>query len=569
MNAGRDHHPNLRLARLGGVSLRAWAALLLVALGVRTLSALANPLIERDGATFMTLARQARESDPTAVLRHDQHPLFPALAALAYPLFGDWQATGLWISIIAGTLTVIPVVLLGNRACGPPAGLLGGWLFAAGRYPVRFTATALSDGVHGLLFTSAMVAGAAALGLGAPARAEGDGRGFGPRSSFFLAGFLSGAAYLARPEGLAAAVALAIAGLLKLAALRDGRSLRSLLLGGALLALGLVVSAGPYIAFLNVEYGGPRLTRKRQVFETLLTPESPPPPAASPSPSPGEKREPAPKPAPGEVPAPRAAVEKPDRPRAPTPPGPPAPAVPSSPAARRAMGIVLALRDFAECLGWTPLVLLPIGLLHRRRTGAPWLAEAFLFIPLILFAVLLSGVYTASGYVGRRHLYPPTIVLQGFVGVGLIAVAGLVARVRPGAPAFFRRPSALAAAAVLIMIPKSAGLIPDSGGDRDLWLREVGLALRKTVAHSDGIVCPGLLMRIGFYSGGKIHRLDGEPPGVDRLPELCAAARGLKARWVIVDRPIEAPLADPPPGFTLAGRFPHRENEVRLYRGPD
>src|SRR5262249_44002490 len=121
--------------RRGRVSIAMWAALILAALSIRWLSALANPGIQPGGGAVLTLARKARESDLAAVLRTDQHPLYPALAAIAYPRFGDWQATGLWISMVAGALTVIPVVLLGSRACGLAAGLLGGWIFAVARYP--------------------------------------------------------------------------------------------------------------------------------------------------------------------------------------------------------------------------------------------------------------------------------------------------------------------------------------------------------------------------------------------------------------------------------------------------
>jgi hypothetical protein len=576
--SGTDPLPQMRG---GWIGLPIWTALIALAVLVRLLSAIANPVIQRDGVLFLTLAREAAEGDLGALFRTDQHPLYPAAVALARPVAGDWEIAGLAVSIVAGALTVIPAVLLGRRMAGRQAGLLGGAVFAVSRYPVRYGASVLSDGLHVLLFAFAAWAGAVALGLG---RAEGcdpaseercrDGRSspFGPPWSFVLAGLLAGIAYLVRPEGLIIIAALGVGSLVRLLGALSRDSLRRLAVGGLCLAVPLAATVGPYAAHLSAESGRFTLTKKKALVQTVLGEKEGGGKALPPSgaPAPGEAPPPPPAPPPATPPAPSPAPGA----AAQTPGASPAPAKEAGPhrVLARLEGMFVALGDFVEAVGYLPFGLLVIGLLSRRAAREPSLGEVYVLAAVAIFMVLLSGIYTSEGYAGRRHCYPLTPLVTGLCGAGIVVLGSALARGRACPERASKATLILAALALVVMLPKSTGLIPESGRGKDLWTRQGGIDLRALVSPEDRVLAvPGdrerrlsETARIAFYTGGKV--VSATVPASAPLPAILAEGDRLGARWAIVDGIPGAPGRDPPPGWELSTSVPYEDREARVYR---
>ena len=516
-----------------------------------------SPVIPRDGVIFLGLARDAAGGDPGALLRHDQHPLYPALVALARPLAGGWEAAGLAVSIIAGTLTVVPAVLIGRRVAGAGPALLGGWVLAFSRYQVQVDAQAISDALHAFLFAAAVLAGAAALRLGEETRAAGGGAGeeaaprFGRGRWFLAAGLLSGLAFLARPEGLLAAAALLAAGAAKLLARPRLRDAAALARGGGLTALALAITAGPYVAAISAAEGRLTLTRKKPLLATLSAGSRDDTRPSSPPGAPGGGAPPATAPAPAPLEPPPLADADATR----APPGP----------RSRLGGAVTCLRRFLEGFGWIPSGLLVLGLVLRRSRRAGILGEIYLLAPLVLLGVLLSGVYVTSGYIGRRHLYAAGPLLEGWVGLGFVAVAGALGRFWPRA-AGPRAPAVLAALAVLAMAPKAMDILPEPGGDAAaLRQREIGRSLRGLVPEEDRVLLVGDISRVSFYAGWRMSGATFDP-GPAGLSAACAEAEVRGSRWVAEEVDPSA-TGGVPPGYVLRARAPHGAREVRLY-GP-
>ncbi len=552
--------------QFGGVRLWIWAALLATALAARTLSALADPLIQRDTVTFLTLARQAREEDPLILLRHDQHPLYPALVALTYPILGNWELTGFAISILAGALTVIPVVLLGSRVAGPLAGMLGGWIYTVCRYPVQYSSHAISDALHGLFFAAAAWAGAVALGITPLAKPdEKSPPPFGPAWSFLLAGLFSGMAYLVRPEGLVIAMAIFVAAVFKFLSLGFPKhALRSLAGGGMLLGLALAATVGPYAGYLSRESGTLRLTRKKPVIKTvtIIQPEESAKlsmtlvedePGPAPKQTAVKEKDPKITPRPGRE---KATLQ--ERLRSMIPP--------------RVNAILRCLQKFAEGLGWIPAGLLVFGLLSRRR-GGTLLAKIYLLTPVLVFVILVSGVYLLVGLSPRRNFYPLTPLMEGWVGLGMISVGYFVSQRFPGSRLFGRSGEKaamfLTVLTILAMIPKSVGWVPASGAGKELWRREVGMLLREAVLPSDGVLVPQEATRIAFYSGGRVVRTYLPPGKENDFPWICNRASELGTRWILLVGSSDVPPPDPPPGWILHLRLQRNDQEVQLYRKAD
>jgi hypothetical protein len=179
------------------------------------------------------------------VLRNAEHPPgYPAaLLGMAYLLHGTaelgpdaWMRVGQWVSIVAGSLLVVPVYFLGRTAFRRNTGLIAAALAVALPTVAEVTADALSDSLFVLMNVSALAFLQRGVGQGGWRSCAG-------------AGVFSGMAYLVRPEGLlvVAAGGIVLVGL----ALRDPGHRRCWLFCAAGLAVGVLAVAGPYVATIG------------------------------------------------------------------------------------------------------------------------------------------------------------------------------------------------------------------------------------------------------------------------------------------------------------------------------
>lgn len=516
-------HPVARPRALGH-----WMALLAVAIAVRVGHWALNPIVQRDGVTFLGLARAASEDGPSVLLQDNQHPLFPAAIWGLARIVGDREASGLWLNLLAGALTVMPAVLLGRRLLRSRAGFIAGWLFALGRYPVDYSATVLSDGLHGLFFTTALWAGAAAVGFQALRCDESErARSPGRAGWFLLCGASSGLAYLTRPEGIAAGASI---GLLAALCFLRGRCAHSAAWarGIVVLATGLALTAGPYVAHLSREAGTLTITRKKPVGQSLRAGLDLPVRAAWAA-QPGEQEESA-----------------------------------TTPAKERTRfrGLLKFAGSLGEAMGIGAALFAVGGAFARRMRRASCEPALFALVPTAAFAAVLSGVFVAEGYVGRRHTSPLVPLLLPWAGAGLCAAGAGLERLRRGRFSAKKATVLLTTILALATTWKSLDFFKERGPEWDE--KQLGLELRRVVSSKDSVLPSSGAQRAAYYSGAHVV-LNSDFIGGGKLEEAATYARKERVEWLLVASPAAVARALPA-GLKLEHRMQSREFELLLLR---
>lgn len=408
-----------------GATVPRWlgpAVLVALALGVRVVAAWRSAVIFNDGPSYLQVAALFYQGAYGKALAHPYHPLYPALTAAVAPLVGDFTRAGLLVSVVSGSLAVLGLYAFLARAFDPRTARLGGLMLALHPYAVRFSSNVQSEGLYLAFFL-------AAVALAWRATRESSARaGLG-------AGLLAGAAYLVRPEGLGVAAAAVAFSALRLF---QGRvSVPAFLRVSGALVAGVLLLAGPYVVQIHEQSGEWRITQKKSVGQLVM-----PPDASTPSPAPGTT----------------------DRPRLRLPPlrRPTAHEASVLPARfdfePRAASAFLDLGQVSlGALRPVIVLLMVLGLLQQR--GPPGERGRFLLLLLGLYGVVLYGLALNVGYLDRRHVLPPLLLLLGYAALGLPVLGGTLLRLlRPG-----RDPQGSRAAArwlgiavfVIVTLPKT------------------------------------------------------------------------------------------------------------------
>lgn len=194
-----------------------------------------------DGVDYVLLARQMSEGSFRSAVNAWTPPLYPLLVALASALVGDGELAGRLVSVVAGSLLVVPVYFLTRRAHGRR---VAGWAAAlAALHPllVYYSTQVLTEATYTLCFVCAVLAGWQALSTKRP-------------RTFAVAGLAFGACYLLRAEAVGFLLLLLA---LTLAAGLAGKtaSKKTVLANCLALAAGSLALAAPYLIHLRVEYG--------------------------------------------------------------------------------------------------------------------------------------------------------------------------------------------------------------------------------------------------------------------------------------------------------------------------
>lgn len=191
----------------------------------------------QDGLKFIRTARQFHTSPVADVVRRsDQHPLYPALVALAEPIVAvvagqgpdTWRIAAQAVAASASIVLLLPLFSLARALFDDRIAVLAVLLYVLLPLPSEVGRDTLSDSL-GLLATLT------ALRLGAAALATND------RAAFVGCGLAAGLGYLARPEVALVPLAVAITGVVgwrgQMPALRREAALRLATLGVVFLTM--------------------------------------------------------------------------------------------------------------------------------------------------------------------------------------------------------------------------------------------------------------------------------------------------------------------------------------------
>jgi len=198
---------------------RSRIAILLLAAALHAVGIARSILPAQDGLKFLRVAREFQARPWADVVRGtDQHPLYPALVALAEPAVArtlghgpeTWRVAAQAVAALAALLTIFPLHALARALFGPTIADMAALGFVALPLPMAVGHDTLSDSLALLALVLALRLGLAALRPGC---------GWAPAVGCGLA---AGVGYLARPEVVVAPLAVVAAGLLKAAAAGRG-----------------------------------------------------------------------------------------------------------------------------------------------------------------------------------------------------------------------------------------------------------------------------------------------------------------------------------------------------------
>ena len=129
------------------ISMPVWAKLLLLVIAalIPRITVLLQPqIITNDGVLYVRMAKLFAEGK-YAGTPGSYFNLYPFLIFLVQMLIGDWELSGQLISLTLGTLTVIPVFLLGRSLYGERIGWLSAIFYIALPNLLKFDAQVIRD----------------------------------------------------------------------------------------------------------------------------------------------------------------------------------------------------------------------------------------------------------------------------------------------------------------------------------------------------------------------------------------------------------------------------------------
>ena len=238
---------------LGLTPQQALFAVVLVSLTLRMVCAIwFRGMIDGEGAEYARLAQNLLAgvgyvgiATPGEQLFFP--PLFPILIAGLTFVTGDAEVSTRMLSVVAGSLTVIPVYLIARRLYGGRVAILAAALTGLHPFLVQFSSTGFSESTYLALVLTAIYMAICAIDAPTP-------------RNLFVMGLLFGLAYLVRQEAFAYALIGSIFAGLQIWFQGHRRAPR--LAGLTLVALGFALLAGPYIGWLSVESGHFRMQGK-------------------------------------------------------------------------------------------------------------------------------------------------------------------------------------------------------------------------------------------------------------------------------------------------------------------
>jgi len=420
-----------------------------------------------DGPAFIYLAQMMEAGRWADAFAHEYHPLYSYLTHLVYTLVPDWERAGVFVSVLAGSFSLLAVYGFFRHSMGLRAAWIGALLYAVHPLAVMYSADVQSEGLYFLLFFSGVAALWRAFDEAHPGWAA-------------LAGVCSALAYLTRPEG--AGIALLGAGFAGVAILRRQWSLGRGVLWMAALCLAWLLVAGPYLVTLKEQAGHWTLTKKKSVAALALLQGAAPPTGSAPavesvppSAPPKEARPMAPTPA-WEGPIPRTAPEDPDG-RGPL------------------VGVADVFREvFSAARLEVLLAAFGLGLIGF----APGRRGGFLLAFASLYFAMFVSLRLQSGYISGRHVLPLIVLSFGYVALGLPLLGSLFAGVSRRPRIEWVASQWMALGLGLVVLISLGRQIPPHRAS-DLAERRVAEWFQRE-AMPEGLVLVGR-RRVAFYAG--------------------------------------------------------------------
>ena len=211
-----------------------------------------------DSSTYLSISRAIMHGQLSTTFRGGvpTHlpPLYPLATTLFYPVIGDMEGAGVFVSLLAGALLVLPIFFLARSLYGSKAAWIASGLVAINPLMVHWSLHILTEALFILVYVSAAAVGWKAL--------KEQRRGL-----FFFAGGLCALAYLTRLIGITLLPVLLFWTAVFAARHRLGIKPAAVSLGA--LGLGFLILAAPYWVYIHQETGQWSLAPYYHVLHTV------------------------------------------------------------------------------------------------------------------------------------------------------------------------------------------------------------------------------------------------------------------------------------------------------------
>ncbi len=361
--------------------------LFLITLVIRLIALDRIYLIARDGIDYISISRAFLSGSFLDGLSCPYPPLYPVLIAILGGKIGDMELAGKLINLILGSLTVIPIYLIGRSVYDSKVGIMGAIFFAFQPYCVRFSVDVLSDPTFLFFFVFAFYFG---LKAGIEKR--------GNKWWSLGAGANAGLAYLTRPEGILVIVFLSGWYLLRWI-FHQREKLIYILPDIVILLLTFSIFAGPYIFFIKFHTGKWQISMKPSVLKAFQLS------------------------APKENSERRNSLALPISKRKDDESLVIAPAKPKKPFQSASVGksIKYTSLKFIETYQFPLSLFLLIGIWGRNKKDIKR-SGRILSVFLLVYLIVLCYLYYLVSYVSRRHFLPLITISLPLAGVGFWVV---------------------------------------------------------------------------------------------------------------------------------------------------
>ncbi len=225
--------------------------LLTLALLVRIYMAFQTPVIAKDGTVYVQNAIYLSVGNIEQGLV-GYPPGYPLLIALAYRMIGNGELAGQAVSVLFGSLSILPFFFLTKDIFGRQIAWIASFLFLFQPFLVQHSGEVMSESVYIFFFISTTYAAWRALR-------------YKKTRSYLAVGILSALAYLTRPEGVGLLIAFVAWLPFHLWIQRTRLSPR---MAGQLLCTVLIfaILAAPYLVHVRKMTGEWRLNAKRSMI---------------------------------------------------------------------------------------------------------------------------------------------------------------------------------------------------------------------------------------------------------------------------------------------------------------
>ncbi len=130
--------------------------ILLMAFCLRSILILHPEVIHSDGAEYI---RHAKEVSAGNWMGGISGPVYPVLISLASLFTKDYELAGIWVSVIFGSLLILPVFYLGKVIFNEKVGILSALLATVHPYLYGFSGSVLTESTYYFLLTTSVFFG--------------------------------------------------------------------------------------------------------------------------------------------------------------------------------------------------------------------------------------------------------------------------------------------------------------------------------------------------------------------------------------------------------------------------